>query len=310
LLINRQLEPVSLQQLEAIIARFSAMKAGWDESVTLERMRSDLDNLHSRFAPVAGFRAQAITENGVAAEWVEATASRPALDRVILYLHGGGFAVGSLAASRHFASHLAAAAQARVLVVGYRLAPEHVFPAQIEDTLTAYRWLLSQGYLPERIIVAGDSAGGALVLASLSGLAQGATRLPSCAVLLTPWVDMRCGGETYATNRDKDPVANREMAQMMAGMYLGENGKVDDPRATPVLGSFAGFPPMLIQAAGRDVFLDDARATHAHARRAGVDSELDEWPDMIHQWQLYAAELDEGQRAIERMATFIQRHVG
>lgn len=300
---------MSLTQLDVIIGKFSAMKAGWSETVTLEQMRADLEALHLGFAPAADWSAQPVSAGGVPAEWVDVKTTQSAVaQRAVLYLHGGGFAVGSIAASRHFSSHLAAAAQARVLVLGYRLAPEHVFPAQIDDALTAYRWLLAQGYAASKVAVAGDSAGGGLALSLLGGIAEQRLQMPGCAVLLTPWADMRCAGGSYERNKGADPVANREMAQMMAATYLGEKGKVDDARATPVMGSFSGFPPLLIQAAGRDVFLDDARAIDACARKYGIASVLEEWPEMIHQWQVYVAELEEGQKALHGVGSFIRKH--
>jgi epsilon-lactone hydrolase len=285
------------------------MKAGWSPSVTLERMRSDLDELHAGFRAISGFSAVAGSAGGVPAEWVETNASVPNhRQRVVLYLHGGGFATGSIRASRNFASWLAEALRARVLVLGYRLAPEHIFPAQLEDAATAYRWLLAEHYLPSNLVLAGDSAGGGLGLALLGELARSHDSMPSCALLMTPWVDMRCQGETYRSNSERDPVANREIARMMAATYLGADGCLDDPRATPVLAPFTGFPPLMIQAAGRDVFLDDARDVHTQGSAAGVHTRLDVWPDMIHQWQLYASELDEGRRALQVMADFADQY--
>ena len=301
---------MSLQQLEDIIGRFTAVKDGWSETVALERMREDLDRFHQGFPPAPGFASRPISAAGVPAEWIDASGSALPSSRVLLYMHGGGFAVGSLAASRHFCSHLAAATECRVLVIGYRLAPEHAFPAALEDASSAYAWLLAQSVAPSRIVLAGDSAGGGLVLSLLRELTcERSAGLPACAVLMTPWADLRCGGESYTTNRDKDPIANREMAQMLAATYLGVRGRPDDPRASPLLGRFSGFPPLLIQAAGRDVFMDDAAVIHARASAAGVESELDQEPEMIHQWQLYCTQLDEGRRSLERMALFIDRHV-
>jgi phosphinothricin tripeptide acetyl hydrolase len=295
---------MSQQQLDNIIARFAAMKAGWGEAVSLARMRSDLEALHYSFAPADGMQVQPFTAGDVAGEWVQC--GREPSSRVILYLHGGGFAVGSVRASRHFASHLAAQTQARVLVIGYRLAPEHVFPTQIQDALAAYRSILRQRTPPASVTIAGDSAGGGLALALLAELALRGDRMPACGLLLTPWVDMRCNGQSYEVNRDRDPVATREMALMMATTYLGNTTRPDDPLASPVLSDFTGYPPLFIQAAGRDVLLDDARAVHARANSAGVESTLDVWPEMIHNWQLYCAELDEAGAAIERAAAFVR----
>ncbi len=297
---------MSTEQLDAIITRFGAMKAGWGSTVTLERMRSDLDDLYASYAAAPGFKAQPVLAGGVPAEWISA----PGLssDRVILYFHGGGFAVGSLRGSRHYAAQLSDTTRTPVLVLDYRLAPEHTFPAQIEDAEAAYRWLLSLGKTGAQIALQGDSAGACLALALLACLRSTAAPMPACAALLTPWADMRCQGQSYDTLKDEDPVANREMALMMAATYLGASGNAEDPRATPVLGDFSSFCPLLIQAAARDVFRDDARAIDACARRAGVPCELEEWPGMIHQWQLYAAELAEARQALEKVSQFLSRH--
>ena len=292
-----------------MISGFEAIRANWGSDVSLERMRTDLEDWYRSFPPAQGMVCNPVSAGGVPAEWVEVASPRPG-NRVILYLHGGGFAVGSIPGFRHFASHFAALAFSRVLLLGYRLAPEAVFPAQLEDAIAAYRWLLEQGCEPEEMALAGDSAGAGLILALVGQLQAHKIALPACMVLLTPWGDMRCEGASYDTNRLSDPVANREMAQMMAASYLGPDGKAVDPRATPVLADFSGYPPIYVQAAGRDVFMDDARAIQARARAAGVDSTLDEWPDMIHNWHMYATELDEGKNALGRAAAFIQKHCG
>ena len=297
---------MSAEELDAVIARFAAMKAGWGTAVTLEQMRSGLDDLYASYAPVAGFNAEPVRAGGVPAEWVRAPGV--ASDEVILYFHGGGFAVGSLRGSRHYAARLSAATRTAVLVLDYRLAPEHTFPAQIDDAEASYRWLLSLGKTGAQIALQGDSAGACLALALLARLRSAGAPMPACAALLTPWADMRCEAQSYDTLKHEDPVANREMALMMAATYLGASGRADDPNATPVLGDFSGFCPLLIQAAGRDVFRDDARAIDRCAQRAGVPCELQEWPGMIHQWQLYAAELAEARQALEKVGQFLSRH--
>ena len=297
---------MSLQQLEFVIARFTAMKANWSATVSLEQMRRDLDSLAVGFPAPAQFRTEPISAGGVEAEWIDT----PSVDftKTLLYFHGGGFAVGSLRGTRNFAAHLSVATGARVLVAGYRLAPEFTFPAPLEDAESAYRWLLSQGQPPARIALCGDSAGGGLALALIARLLAAGIALPSCAILFTPWADLRCGAASYELLRDRDPVANREMAQMMAATYLGADGRPDDPRATPVLADFKGFCPLFIQGAGRDVFRDDARAIQERATDAGVDSLLDEWPEMIHTWQLYASVLDEARQALAKARKFLSRH--
>lgn len=298
---------MSQQQLEAVIARFGAMKSQWSATVSLERMRTDLDELHASYVPPFAFDTQPVTMGGVDCEWVAVPESSP--DRTLLYFHGGGFATGSIRATRNLAAFLAHAAQAHVLVVGYRLAPEHPFPAPLEDAEAVYDALLASGFDASRLALGGDSAGGGLVLALLASRARYGLPLPAAAVLLTPWIDMRCDAGSYDTLKDRDPIAGREMAQMMAQTYLGTAGRAEDPRATPILGDFTGFPPLLIHAAGRDVFLDDAHAVQARAVAAGVEARCEVHPDMIHQWQLYAGALDEGRASVDTIGRFLRHGI-
>jgi acetyl esterase/lipase len=168
---------------------------------------------------------------------------------------------------------------------------------------------MSQSAGAPRVAMGGDSAGGGLALTTLQEAARFGMPRAACAILLTAWADMRCAGASYDTNAARDPVANREMAQMMASGYLGANGSALDPRATPMLGSAHGLPPMMIQAAGRDVFLDDSRAIADWARAGGVDVALDVWDDMIHQWQQYASVLPEARRALAALGAFVRERM-
>ncbi|WP_281783678.1 alpha/beta hydrolase [Sinimarinibacterium flocculans] len=294
---------MSSSQLDSVIARFGVMKSRWNADTTLDRMRADLDDLHASFAPAFAFRAQAVTLGGVPCEWVSVPGADEA--RTLAYFHGGGFSTGSVRATRNLAAFLSRASAARVLVVGYRLAPEHPFPAPVDDGLRVIEALCAGGAGGRQLALGGDSAGGGLVLVLLAECVRRGLAMPAAAILLTPWADLRCTAGSYASLRDRDPIASREMAQMMAQMYL-DGASPHDHRASPVLGSFAGLPPLLIQAGGRDVFLDDARAATAGAQAAGVEVHCDLWPDMIHQWQLYASVLDEAREAIDVLGRFLQ----
>lgn len=299
---------MSRQQLDRVIARFAAMKAGWGADVTLARMRNDLEALTASYAPDLMAHTRGVSIGGVPAEWVSTAASDPS--KALLYFHGGGFAVGSVAGTRNLAVQLAEAAHCRVLVLGYRLAPEKPFPAPVEDALAAWRFLRETGgFRAQDLAVGGDSAGGGLALVLIRELVKAGEAVPACGVLLTPWTDLRCEAASYDRNAALDPIANREMAKMTAATYLGENGSALDLRASPTLAPLKGFPPLLVQAAGRDVLLDDARAVESSAKAAGVPVTLDVWPDMIHQWQQYAAELDEGAHAVSSLGFFLRSHL-
>ena len=229
-----------------------------------------------------------------------------ATSRVVLFFHGGGYSLGSARSHRALGKRIAFAARARVVLPDYRLAPEHVFPAAVEDALASYRWLLATGVEPERIAVGGDSAGAGLALALLVSLRDAGAPLPACAVLLSPFADLECRGESYSTLAVLDPIVSREMGLGMGKVYIGDR-KPSDPLASPVHAALAGLPPLLIQVGSREVVLDDARAIERHAREAGVLAKLDLWQGMIHVWHLFASVLEDGQRAIEDLGSFIRQ---
>lgn len=197
-------------------------------------------------------------------------------------------------------------ARARVVLPDYRLAPEHSFPAAVDDAVAAYRWLLETGASADRVAVAGDSAGAGLTLSLLVALRDAGAPLPACAALVSPFADLECRGESYVTMAGLDPIVSREMALGMARAYVGD-GDAGHPLASPVRARLEGLPPLLIQVGDREAVLDDARAIAKHAVEAGVPVRLDLWPDVVHAWHLFASALDEGRRAIEDLASFVRR---
>jgi monoterpene epsilon-lactone hydrolase len=245
-----------------------------------------------------------VSAGGVPADQIEAAGV--ATSRVVLYFHGGGYSLGSARSHRGLGKRIAAEARARVVLPDYRLAPEHVFPAAVEDAVASYRWLLATGVAPEQIAVGGDSAGGGLALALLVSLRDAGAPLPACAVLLSPFADLECRGETYATLAELDPIVSREMGLGMAQAYIGAH-QPSNPLASPVRAALDRLPPLLIQVGSREVVLDDARAIERHARQAGVLAKLDVWPGMVHVWHLFASVLEEGQRAIQDLGSFIRQ---
>lgn len=282
---------------------------GSQDQLPLEQLRRNFDTFCSKFPAVEGARLEAVEAGGVPAAWVEAPGSGDEAPRgVVLYLHGGGYVTGSLRSHGQLATRLAGAAEARGLAVDYRLAPEHPFPAALDDALAAYAWLLDNGTAAEQIVVAGDSAGGGLGIATLVAARDRGLPLPAAAVCLSPWTDLGGSADSIDRHAHLDPVVQRPGLHRMAALYL-DGADSRTPLASPLYADLRGLPPLLVQAGGADTLLDDATRLAAAAEAAGLEMELDVWPGMIHVWQLFAGRLEEGQAAIERAGRFIRRRL-
>lgn len=227
-------------------------------------------------------------------------------DRVLLYFHGGGFAIGDPSTHRGLAGALARAATARALSVDYRRAPEHPFPAGLEDCAAAYRWLLDAGTPARHIVMAGDSAGAGLALSCLLQLRDAGLPLPRGAVLMCPWVDLTLTGESFRDKVDVDPLLTQDMLRTFAEIYLADASPTA-PLASPLAADLAGLPPLFIQVGSDDLLLDDATRLAARAAAAGVKVRLDVWPRMVHVWQACAPLIDAGRQAIDEAGEFIER---
>ena len=245
--------------------------------------------------------------NGVPAEWISAPESQDG--RVVLYLHGGGYLFGSARTHRVMLAHLARAAKARVLALDYRLAPEIPFPAPVEDSVSAYRWLLSQGIAPEKMVIGGDSAGGGLTVAALVALRHVGEPMPAAGVCISPWADMEATGQSYTTNAEADPSVSKENILKIAEVYMdGKNPKA--PLASPIHADLTGLPPLLLQVGGIEVLLDDSIMLKSRAKEAGVPVEMEVWDDMPHVWHHFAPILPEAHKAIARIGEFVLQHTG
>lgn len=249
---------------------------------------------------------KAVDAGGVAADCVTPPNARPG--RYVLYLHGGAYRVGSPATYRHFTWRVAAAAQASALVIDYRLAPEHPFPAALDDAVASYRWLLERTGDSRQLIVMGDSAGGGLALALLLKLRDDHTPLPVAAVALSPWTDLALTGSSLVANERFDSMVNADDVPRFASDYLA-GADPHHPYASPLYGDPSGLPPTLIQASDNEVLRDDAVRIAEKMRRAGCDVELQIWPRMAHTWQLLAPFVPEARRAIAAIGTFLQQRV-
>ena len=287
---------MSIQIVRAHLANHPAPEA-------LDARRDQYDKAERFFKVPPDVTVEPVQVEEMAAEWLRPAGARA--DVTVLYLHGGGYAIGSPKSHRHLAAAIAKAAGARALLIDYRRAPEQPFPAAVDDAVASYRWLLATGQAAERIVVAGDSAGGGLTVATLLALRDAGATLPAAGVCISPWVDLTCGGGTYQTKAASDPIVTREGVARMASWYLA-GADPRTPLASPLYADLHGLPPLLIHVGSDEVLLDDARQLAARARAAGVEVTLDVWPEMIHVWHWFLGMLGEAQRAVDRIGEFIR----
>jgi monoterpene epsilon-lactone hydrolase len=224
---------------------------------------------------------------------------------VVYYLHGGGYISGSAKTNRPITVPLARRLKRRVFALDYRLAPEHRFPAAVDDVVAGYRWLVSTGIDPRFLSVAGDSAGGGLALALVMEVRDRGEKLPACVVCLSPWADMTGSGESIVANSERDPMFCAEDIGAYASAYLGSQSP-ETPLASPLFGNFAGLPPLYIEVGENEVLLDDARQVHRKALAAGVSSELRVVRDVPHGWQFGAPFVPEARESLREVARFIR----
>jgi monoterpene epsilon-lactone hydrolase len=298
-------ESIATVPLDLVIERIRRVYRGWNRGTSVAQMRSDWNAaFESCSVPVSRARVSA---GGVDAEWIAGRNAQD--DKAILYFHGGGFRLGSVSSHRELIARLVDASGCRVLAINYRLAPEHRFPAPLDDAIAAYGWMLDQGLKPNNIAFAGDSAGGNLVLAAMLSLRELGVPLPAAGVLMSPWTDLAATGESYVSRADADPIHQRPMILALAKNYLGEHGDPRDPLASPLYADLAGLPPLLIQVGDRETVLDDSTMFAAKARVAGMDVDLQVWDGMIHVFQMFGAELAEARQAIALIAKFLDKHL-
>ncbi len=286
-------------QLQQTLDMFKEMGAKMAEAKDINAMRAIMIEAQ---AP-AGVTCTPVEAGGVSAEWSVADGADQ--DKVILYVHGGGYVMGSAGSHRDMTGRLSQAAGARVLSLNYRLAPEHPFPAPVDDSVAAYRWLLGQGIQASNIAIAGDSAGGGLALAALIAIRDAGEPVPAAGIGISPWVDMEGTGESMTTRAAVDPVVQKEGLLGMAKIYLG-GADPKNPLAAPLHANLAGLPPLLIQVGDSETLLDDATRITERARKADVDVTLKVWDEMPHVWHLFAPILPEGRQAIEEIGAFFK----
>jgi acetyl esterase/lipase len=289
-------------RLLKLLLRLRARYYHNSEGKSIEARRASLESLSDFFKTKQEYDSLSVDAGGVPAEWIKI--QRVSGSTTILYLHGGGYSGGSVITHRSLAAEIAKAAQASALIIDYRLAPEHCYPAPVEDAINAFQLLLSQKIAPENIVIAGDSAGGGLALALLVALRDEGAPTPAGAVCLSPWTDLTSSGASVLSCADKDLIVDPMALKPAAELYLG-GADPRTPLASPLFANLSGLPPILIQVGSDEVLLSDATSFAERAQGVGVDVSLEIWENMQHVWQFAARFLPEARQAIDGIGEFI-----
>lgn len=295
-------------QLQNIIQLLNARPVRGDE--TFEEIRSAFEGLASMYPVDEAVKREKADANGVPGEWI--TKAGVPTDTTILYIHGGGWTIGSVNTHARLVANICAASDARAFSIDYRLAPEYQYPAAPDDCITAYKWLLNeQGVDPANLVIAGDSAGGNLTLVTLLRIRDEGLPLPAAAVCLSPATDFTTSGESHTTRREADPMLGGNpdgMDKVIEAYCPGRDLK--EPYLSPLFGDLKGLPPLLIQVGDAEILLSDSVDFAQRAKEAGVDVTLEVWDEMIHVFQFFAPMLPEGVEAINVIGKFVKSHVG
>ena len=294
---------MSEPEIDAIRALLASKPrpVGWAER------RQRIEEVGSVWPVADDVRLEAADLNGVPGEFSLAPGSDAS--RVLMYFHGGGYCSGSIVSHRRMVTEAGRAARMRTLAVAYRLAPEHPFPAALEDAMTAWRFLRAQGVAARDIAVGGDSAGGNLTIGLINRLRAAGEEQPACAWLASPWTDLTMSGASLAAKDAVDPLIHKTYLEELASAYAGSADR-RDPLLSPLFSDLRGFPPTLIQVGSSETLLDDAVRFARAAGAADVPVTLQVWPHMIHAWMMWNAKLTDGRRALAQMGAFVQRWIG
>ena len=293
---------MSSQELKQLIEMLASQPAAGSGSI--EEQRAGMEAMLAGLPLPEKVTVNAVRVGALDADWVAMPNS--ANGRVVLYLHGGGYVMGSRRTHRELAARIARDAAARVLVLEYRLAPEHPFPAAVDDATAAYRWLRKQGIAASSIAIAGDSAGGGLTLATLLALRDAGDALPACAVCLSPWTDLEGSGASAQPGGADDPMVTVAALRDMGRIYAGD--ALRNPLAAPLYAGYKGLPPLLIQVGTREVLLDDSTRVADKARAAGVTVRLEIEEGAPHVWQAMP-HVPEAMEAVKRIGAFVRERI-
>ena len=279
-----------------------------NQKTTIVALRANSANNSKMLGKVSKTtQVERIDIDGIQAEWLKPLGASQV--KVILYLHGGGYVTGSIEDHRMMCGLLAESAGMKVLIPEYRLAPEYPFPAAVDDSLKVFHWLVAHGYLPDNIVIGGDSAGGGLSLAVVLALKEKNAPLPAAVICLSPWADLALTGQSHTTKAKAEAILTKDVLHEWAICYADESN-LTNPLVSPVHGDFHGFPPLLIQVGGEEILLDDSILLAEKARSAGVDVTLKIWDGMWHVWQALGDMIPENKKTFEEIGQFVQRQFG
>src|SRR5712671_3340549 len=301
--LRKRSMPMGQSEIDAVRALLSSKPrpVGW----TARRQR--IEEVGSTWPAASDIRFEPVDIDGFPGEWSIAPGSDAS--RVLLYFHGGGYCSGSILSHRRLVTEAGRAAGARTLAIEYRLAPEHPFPAALDDAWSAWSFLRKHRIAAEHIAVGGDSAGGGLTVALINRLRGTGEQIPGCAWLISPWTDLTLSGATLATKDAVDPIIYKGYLDELASAYLPAGIDRRDPRVSPLYADLQGFPPILIQVGSAETLLDDAVRLAAKAGAADVPVTLEIWPHMIHAWALWNAHLGAGRRALTGAGLFMRDRI-
>lgn len=278
-------------------------------NATIDDLRRIFEEFLAGIATPDGTTFKEVDCGGVPGIWV--TAPGASADHAVMHFHSGGYVLGSAHGYRSFGGYLSAATNARVLLVDYRLAPEHPFPAAMEDARAAHTWLINQGIAPSNIVISGDSGGGGLAMVLLQELRDRGGDQPAAGVMISPWADFTLTGESMTTNAANDPLApGPGLLEMLIPMIISEDVDRKDRRVSPIFGDWRGVPPLLMLAGSIETLRDDGKRAVEAASAAGVDATFIEGEGMVHIWPIFADRLPEARKALEQIGAFVKRHLG
>jgi epsilon-lactone hydrolase len=294
---------MSQSEIDAVRALLGSKPrpVGWTQR------RQRIEEVGSVWPAADDIKREPVDIGGLPGEWSMAPGSDAS--HVLLFFHGGGYCSGSILSHRRLVTEAGRAARARTLAIEYRLAPEHPFPAALDDAFAAWNFLRTSGIAAEHVVVGGDSAGGGLTIALINRLRDAGERIPGCAWLLSPWTDLTLSGETLVTKDAVDPIIHQAYLAELVEAYVPSDIDRKDPRVSPLYADLKGFPPTLIQVGACETLLEDSARFAAAAGAANVAVTLEVWPDMIHAWPMWNAHLEPGRRALANFGEFIRRHL-